>query len=34
MYQEVSEQMFDYNRYVHVYNPGARADNPLGSFFS
>ena len=29
--QEVSEQMFDYNRYIHVYSPVTGADKPLGS---
>ena len=28
---KISEQMFDYNRYIHVYSPGTGADNPLGS---
>ena len=27
------EKMFENNGYVHVYSPGAGADNPLGSFF-
>ena len=33
--QVVSEEtMFENNGYVHVYSPGAGADNPLVSFFS
>ena len=31
--QAVSEKMFENNGNVHVYSPGAGADNPLGSFF-
>ena len=32
--QVVSEKkMFDSNGYIHVYSPGAGADNPLGSIF-
>ena len=29
--QAVSEKMFDNIGYIHVYGPGAGADNPLGS---
>ena len=33
--QAVSEEiMFENNGYVHVYSPGAGAENPLGSIFS
>ena len=32
--QEVSEKkMFENNGYIHVYSPGAGANNPLGSNF-
>ena len=30
----VQELMFENNGYVHVYSPGAGADNLLGSIFS
>ena len=29
--QAVSEKMFEYYGQIHVYSPGAGADNPLGS---
>ena len=32
--QVVSEKMFENNGYVHVYSPGAGADNPPGVNFS
>ena len=28
--QVVSEKIFENNGHIHVYNPGVRADNPLG----
>ena len=31
--QVISEKMFENNGYIHVYSPGAGADNPLGSNF-
>ena len=29
----LEEKMFENNGYVHVFSPGAGADNPMGSFF-
>ena len=29
----LEKKMFENNGYVHVYSPGAGADNPLGSIF-
>ena len=31
--QVVSEEMFENDGYVHLYNSGAGADNPLGQMF-
>ena len=28
------EELFENAGHIHVYSPGAGADNPLGSFFS
>ena len=31
---QVVSEMFENNGYIHVYSPGAGADNSLGPFFS
>ena len=31
--QAVSENMFEYDNYIHVFSPGTGANNPLGPNF-